>query len=317
MTYSDLSSQIKKTDSLIASFEDEVVSRVESAMDRSFKALEKEFRRRWIEGESKDLAGKDRAILILGQISNYLSLMPSDESEVELMYEKLVEDAAAAGHDFAAAAIDAISGGSDGFTVAKTTNINIKAVAYQAQDAAKRLYRHDGDFVLRASKIIEQGLVQGSGVAKVASQLRQQMGVTAAKAETIARTESMAAMDSATRDTYQKNGINYVQRIGTQDKDICSFCAARIGNVYEVSKAPATLHPRDRCYNAPWKREWAELGLVDESWLTKHQSGVMALLADQGKQPDYGLAPFERLSGMLSPPSPEWKIGDSIAAPAN
>jgi SPP1 gp7 family putative phage head morphogenesis protein len=247
VTYTSLSRKINETDALIAKFEDEAIARVEGAMGAAFRALDKELRRKWIEGESKDLAGKDRAMLMLAEIKDYLSLLPGGVGEVEDLYKALIADAAAAGVDFGAAAIDSIAGGDTGFVTAKTVKPNIKAVAYQAQDAAKRLYRHDADFQLRASKIIEQGLVQGASVAKVASALRREMGVLAAKAETIARTETMSAMDSAARDTYRQNGVEYVQRIGTQDKLICPFCAARVGNVYEVDKAPSSLHPRDRC----------------------------------------------------------------------
>lgn len=308
MTYTSLSRKINETDALIAKFEDEAIARVEAAMNVAFRALDRELRRKWIEGESKDLAGRDRAVLMLAEIKDYLSLLPGDVDEIGDLYESLIRDAAAAGVDFGAAAIDSIAGDSPGFVAAKTVRPNIKAVAYQAQDAAKRLYRHDGDFQLRASKIIEQGLVQGSGVAKVAASLRREMGATAAKAETIARTETMSAMDSAARDTYRQNGIEYVQRIGTQDKLICPFCAARVGNVYEVDKAPSSLHPRDRCYNAPWRKQWADMGLVDEAWISQHKADIMARLAEQGKKPDYGLAPFERLSGALSPPKVIWSI---------
>jgi SPP1 gp7 family putative phage head morphogenesis protein len=308
VTYTSLSRKINETDALIAKFEDGAIARVEAAMNVAFRALDRELRRKWIEGESKDLAGKDRAILMLAEIKDYLSLLPGDVGEVEDLYKALITDAAAAGTDFGAAAIDSIAGDSPGFIAAKTVKPNVKAVAYQAQDAAKRLYRHDADFQLRASKVIEQGLVQGSGVARVASALRRELGVVAAKAETIARTETMSAMDSAARDTYRQNGIEYVQRIGTQDKLICPFCAARAGNVYEIDKAPSSLHPRDRCYNAPWRKQWAEMGLVDEDWLQKHKADIMARLAEQGKKPDYGLAPFERLGGALSPPKAIWSI---------
>jgi SPP1 gp7 family putative phage head morphogenesis protein len=310
VTYTSLWQKINETDALIASFEDEAIARVEWALNAAFRGLDKELRRKWIEGESKDLAGKDRAVLMLAEIKDYLSLLPEGGSGVEDLYKALIADAAAAGIDFGTAAIDSVAGSSPGFVAAKTVKPNIKAVAYQAQDAAKRLYRHDADFQLRASKIIEQGLVQGSGVGRVASALRREMGVMAAKAETIARTETMSAMDSAARDTYRRNGIEYVQRIGTQDKLICPFCAARAGNVYEIDKAPSSLHPRDRCYNAPWRKQWADMGLVDEAWLQKHKADIVARLAEQGKKPDYGLAPFERLNGMLVPPDVIWSVGN-------
>jgi hypothetical protein len=305
VSYPKLFQKINETDALLAQFEAEVIDRVEGAVNQSFRSLEQELRRKWGEGEGKDLAGRDRAILLLSELSDYLSLLPGGTPQIQDIYKELISNAATAGTNFGSAAINSIAPG----LAIKTVRPNLKAVAYQAQDAAKRLYRHDTDFQLRASQVIEQGLVQGSGVGRVALALRRELGTTLAKAETIARTETIAAMDSAARDTYRRNGIKFVQRIGTQDRLICAFCAARVGNVYELDQAPVALHPRDRCYNAPWSKQWVELGLVDEPWLRRHKTEIASRLAAQDQQPNYGLAPFERLSGRLAPPEVVWRIG--------
>jgi SPP1 gp7 family putative phage head morphogenesis protein len=306
MSNATIARRIKSTDELISQFEGKTISAVESAMNAAFRRLEREFRRKWVEVEGLDISGQNRAILLIEQIKSYLEILPSDSGAIEKLYEDLVKDSQIAGIDFGASAIESITG----FTAA-TVKPNLKAIAYQSQDASKRLYRHSTDFQLAASRVIQQGLVGGSGVAKVAEQLRRELGVTKSKAESIARTESMSATDSATRDTYRKNGIEYVQRIGTQDKRICPICAARAGNVYPADKAPAILHPRDRCYNAPFSPAWVELGLVDMAWLQNHRAESIAALGD--KSPDYGPSPFERMAGQL-PIKPIWTVDRGFAA---
>lgn len=309
MSNANIARQIKRTDELIAKFEAETVKSVEKAMDAAFRKLEQEFRRKWLALESRDLVGQDRAILLIEQIKQYLEILPSDSDHIQKLYEDLALDSQRAGIEFGANAIESITG----FTAA-TVKPNLKAIAFQSQDAAKRLYRHSADFQIRASQVIQQGLVGGSGVAKVAEQLRRELGITKAKAETIARTESMAATDSATRDTYRQNGIGYVQRIGTQDDRICPYCAARVGNVYPIDKAPAILHPRDRCFNSPFSPDWVDAGLIDQAWLKNHREQSIAALGD--KQPDYGASPFEQMAGQFAP-KPIWTVDGGFEAAQN
>lgn len=306
MSNATIARRIKSTDALIGGFEAKTISAVELAMDAAFRRLEREFRRKWVEVEGLDISGQNRAILLLEQINSYLQLLPGDSGSIDKLYEDLVTDCQIAGIDFGASTIESITG-----FAAATVKPNLKAIAYQSQDASKRLYRHSTDFQLAASRVIEQGLVGGSGVAKVADQLRRELGVTKSKAETIARTESMSAMDSATRDTYRKNGVEYVQRIGTQDDRICPICAARVGNVYPADKAVAVIHPRDRCYSAPFSPVWVEMGLVDMDWLGNHRAESIAALGD--KSPDYGPSPFERMAGQL-PIKPVWTVDRGFAA---
>lgn len=300
MSNASYARQIKRTDELIAKFEDKAIASVELSMDRAFRDLEREFRRKWVEGESLDLGGKERAMLLIGQIRDLLRILPSDSADVEKLYADLINDSAAAGIEIGNKGIELVGG----FKPASTVRPNLEAAAFQAQDAASRLYRYSTDFQLAATQSIQQGLIQGSSFGKVADQLRRHLGIAKGRAETIARTESMAAMDSATRDSYAANGISYVQRIGTQDNRICPYCAARVGNVYPLDKAPALLHPRDRCYNAPFSQDWVDAGLIDTAWLKQHKADVLAKLDGN---PDYGASPFERING-IRPPKSVWTI---------
>src|SRR5690606_27536248 len=107
---------------------------------------------------------------------------------------------------------------------------------------------------------------------------------------------------TARRETYRENGVEYVQRMATMDSRVCGYCAYRAGNVYRIDEAPAALHPNDRCYNAPWRPEWAEMGLADEEWFSNHKEASLARTQDRAHT---GAAPFERASG-IEPPQPVW-----------
>jgi SPP1 gp7 family putative phage head morphogenesis protein len=250
----------------------------------------------------------DRAAVLLSQVADLLRLINTRNAEdIQEAFENLLRGADAQGTTLA----DDLSRAIANQQLQMTANVPLAAIVNQATEGMKRLRNHTEAFADRASTIVTQGLVQGWGTDKVASLLQKEMGLVRHKAETIARTESISALDSSTRATYQQNGIGYVQRIGTLDNRICPFCVARIGNVYPVDKAPATLHPRDRCYNSPFKFEWIELGLVDTAWLQKFKQGAIAELAKQGLEPDDGVAPFEKANG-LSAPEPVWTLGQKL-----
>jgi len=169
-------------------------------------------------------------------------------------------------------------------------------------NAAARLAQH-GDKAARAiERHITSGIIQGRGWRRTATDIRREVAITRRSAETIVRTESVIASDTARRDTFTETGVEYVQRIATQDSRVCPYCAARAGNVYRVGEAPAAIHPNDRCYNAPWRREWHELGLTDDAWASEHAEDTVQRL--DGK-PNSGAAPFEKAEGK-QPPKAIW-----------
>lgn len=300
MTTKNLARKIAEIDTLAQTGEGRAIAAIESALEGSFEKMLSEFRRKWIQGESKDIGGRDRAILLLSELEGYLSLVRPGDQGPKTAYERLVLSSQALGLDYSAAALKELSGFSG-----STVRPNLQAVAAQVEDSAARLYRHSEDFRLAANQVITQGLVMGSGVAKVADGLRRQLGITKSKAQVIARTESMSAIATTTRANYEANGIEHVQRIATQDSRVCRYCAARAGAVYEISKSPGLLHPQDRCYEAPWKPEWVQQGLIDSTWIENHRDEVQAQVEARGEQVDYGPSPFERMAGQLAP-KPVW-----------
>lgn len=190
--------------------------------------------------------------------------------------------------------------------LALTTRVPFRHVAAVVLNSAERLSAHGQEFIAEVQTHVVQGLVEGRNPRVVARQIRESVGGLLSDAETIARTEALSAQDDARRGLYRENGIEYVQRIATQDERVCGDCADRAGNVYRVEEAPAALHPNDRCFNAPFKPMWLEEGLVDVEWFRRHAADAQRRAEQAGHKPSKGgVAAFEKANG-LTPPQPLW-----------
>lgn len=285
---------IDKADKTLSALENKEIQRLQEALDRSFRQLEKELLRRFPDytaDSQPGLLATQRSLLLLDQLKDVITLVdPGLEKEISDRFEKLLQTASSEGKTLAEELIKLQQGES---FLKSTANIPIESVAFAAKDAVGRLKKHDQAFQEEASIIVQQGLIQGWGAQRVATQLRQRLGVAKGRAEAIARTEVMAAQDSASRATYKANGIDYYVRVATQDARICSRCAARAGQVYSVD-VPVALHPSDRCVSVPI--------LIDDlindpkysSWIVKHSQESKAA-SESGV--DYSRSPFEAASG--------------------
>jgi len=298
---------IERTDRTLQDMEDAEVERLYAALDASYRRLEADLLRRYpnYTAESKpDLLATQRGVLLVNDLQAQLALIdPDREQELRDRYEKLLSTASKEGTTLGDELVALEQG--DSFVKA-TATVPIEAAAFAARDAVDRLKKHDQTFREEASVIITQGLIQGQGAQKVAGFLRQRLGVTKGKAETIARTEIISAQDSATRSRYKEYGIQYVQRIATQDRRVCKFCADRAGNVYPVDSAPAVIHPRDRCFNTIFLPEQEASDPKANEWVKQHAEKVKATTTDQSTG---NVAPFERAAN-ISPPKPVWTPAD-------
>lgn len=307
MSYARLVKLIDAADRVALKAETDVADRVKAAVDAAYRAAVEDVRRRYNEVSDRDLAGKERAVLLLNELGKTLYLLDSDTGkQFEADLAELHQAMQAQGDSLAEVMAKTME---PGFTVRSTVRPNLEAAAYQAEDGLTRLRRHDADFALKASKAIEAGLVAGEGFAKVQLKLQDNLGAMRARAESIVRTESMAAMDSANRAGLERLGIEYYQRIATQDTRVCPTCAARAGDVFEVS-VPVSLHPMERCYAAPWKKVWVDSGALDSQWIEAHKADVVAKAGGVNE----GLSPFERLNGVAQP-VPVWRVGPVKSVP--
>lgn len=308
---SQLARIIATYDRVASSAEDVAQSRIESALDASYKQLEAELRRKWDKYSAENqpnLLGSQRSLLLLQEVKEYLKLFrPEQAKAIEKEFQALLKTSTEQGISMASELMGAIAGNS---FVKSTASVNLDAVKFQAQNGMGRLSKHESEFASKASAIVEMSLTQGWGVGKAAGLMRRELGITKGKAEQIVRTESISALDSATRENYSRNGIDLVQRVATVDSRVCPYCAARAGNVYPLDKAPAAIHPNDRCYNMPFSRDWLEEGLIDTEWMAEHRKGVIELAGGTND----GLAPFEKLNGLDASPKPVWTVEGGMVA---
>lgn len=302
---------IDKYDRLLATSEDAVISRVNAALDAAYKRLEAELLKSYAKySGNTSLLPNQRKLLILDELGTLLQLLNTRNSEqIQQDLENLLKGSYDNGVKLADELVKAISNEQ----LQSFASVNLDAVQAQARDGMKRLGRHSEEFASRASAIVEMHLATGSGVRKVARALRAELGIAKGRAETIARTETLSALNTASQQRYKELGVEYIRWVATaSDRRTCPLCSARNGNVYELGAVMIPGHPRCRCTSVPWKKEWSKLGLSGDDWASDfHQQGIAELSAS-GKQPDYGLSPFERYAGLTEPVKPAYTLDDLL-----
>lgn len=276
------------------------IRRLEKLIYASHLKLEREISMKW-GSLLDDSAGKDasyseaRARLLLEQLDKILGLIRGTAAaQVSSTHHTLAINAEESTTSSLIAYYEP--------TFGNFTRIPVAKVLELEDSMTTRLLNHSDDFVEKTKQVLVQGAIKGTPFRAMAKDLQKATGTALSRCETLVRTESMIASDTVRKDRYKQANIGYVQRIATMDVRICGHCAARAGSVYVADEAPQLLHPNDRCYNAPWKKSWHDLGLVDDAWIKDHYADVVARF---GKDLPDGPAPFEGANGQ-SVPQPIW-----------
>jgi SPP1 gp7 family putative phage head morphogenesis protein len=248
------------------------------------------------------------------ELGNLLSRIdPEDDSYYREQFNDLIEISNRSGTMLAEELISSYQPES---LVGSFATIPYAAIANQATQGLVRLSRHTDAFKDTASGVIELGLIQGKGANWMQKQLQQQLNITKKKAEDIARTEASSALNAAAEQRYAAAGITKVQLLITPSQNVCPFCAARNGAVFDLGKIKVPQHVRCRCMLVCWDDAWADAGLVDEKFVINYHNKGIAELRKNGLEPDYdGAAPFER-ANKLPVPKLTWTPRGKDAAEA-
>lgn len=109
------------------------------------------------------------------------------------------------------------------------------------------------------SRTLADGLVHGLGAREVGKNIAAAIGVTKARAMTIARTELINAYAEGQLDTFEKLGIKklgvMVEHLTAGDKRVCPRCQGLNGKIYQtISEARGVIpvHPNCRCCFVPY-----------------------------------------------------------------
>ena len=313
MTFADTERLIERYDAATSALDQAVTDRISKSMDAAFRAMVAELERQYPIWESQgSLYASQRRLLLLNELGPLLAIVRPEQAAE---YERLMSEALQLAHTTGATLADELVRTRDpGYPLQDFTTIPIEAAVAQARDGVGRLYRYDEEFRTAASGIVEQGLIQGWGTKRVQGVLERELGVAKSKAETLARTEVMSALNTASQERYERNNISYIQVFNTPSERLCGFCAARHGNVYEVGQVSVPFHPRCRDVIAPWLPRWQQQGLTDDAAVEASRAAIVAEFEAGGGRLSYGPTSWEKKAGLTAAPTPVWKPGDAVAA---
>ena len=297
-----LLSLVEDLDRVIKREEDKTVKVINNVLTSAFNRLEFEVINLYPQyAQDKNKLPNTRTLLLLEQLTKFLSLItPESKQEFIQRYEALLEQASQLGISFAESAHKEYA---EPVAYSLGQNVNINAVAFAARSAGDRLVNASDQFKDGVKSQIAYHIAIGSSTRNTAASLRKHFGLLKTRAETIARTETIAALAAATDEFYERNEVDYVQLYATSDDRSCRFCTGRNQSVYKRGTIVIPLHPRCRCYLAPFKVDWYEEGLFDRDFSVNYYNEV---LQSSGIEVDRGLAPFEKSNGLKHPPKPIW-----------
>lgn len=164
-------------------------------------------------------------------------------------------------------------------------SIPIEATHAAAAQAKGYLRKHGEKFAETAAFTVAQGVAEGRPTDTMISDLRSRLGVVKSRAEAIVRTESLRAYNDASNTYYAAQGIELVMYYATADDRACPICAPRAGNIYRRQEIRVPLHPRCRCYLAPWDADIASMDPDYADMRKAHKNEVAQAVKRLGDQP--------------------------------
>lgn len=153
-------------------------------------------------------------------------------------------------------------------------SIPIEATHAAAAQAKGYLRKHGEKFAETAAFTVAQGVAEGRPTDAMVQDLRSRLGVVKSRAEAIVRTESLRAYNDASNTYYAAQGIELVMYYATADDRSCEVCTPRAGEIYRRTEIKVPLHPRCRCYLAPWDADVASMDPDYVAALKRHRTEV-------------------------------------------
>lgn len=118
------------------------------------------------------------------------------------------------------------------------------------------------------TRTISVGIEEGKGIKEIAREVQEKLNVTRARANTIARTETLGAFRKATDISYRRHEVERVRWLTAARAFACPECQALDGQEFDIDDVPHVHGETDincRCVRVPVKRDiqkLAESGLI-------------------------------------------------------
>jgi SPP1 gp7 family putative phage head morphogenesis protein len=268
---------LERYNALLRTSEDGTITMLNRVLDASFNRLVYRARVHMQAGYT-DPAQRNLALL-----QEFRMLVPAFNPNAVDGYDRILRNLVGTSGRFGLTVADELTGQvKPGPRV--DVSIPLEATAAAAAQAKGYLRKHGEKFAETAAEVVAQGVAEGRPTDAVIRDARSRLGVVKSRAEAIVRTESLRAYNDASNSYYAAQGIDLVLYYATADDRSCPVCVPRAGQIYRRTEIRTPLHPRCRCYLAPWD---ADVAAMDPDYATMqktHKDDVAKTFATAGTE---------------------------------
>lgn len=269
---------VERYNELLRTLEDDTVLMLDRILDAGFNRL---VRRARIHMKAGYADPAQRNLALLQEFRQLVPVFRADRIDAyDRLLRLLLQTASRYGVTVATELGDQVKSGPR-----VDVSIPLEATAAAAVQAKGYLRKHGERFATTSAATIAQGVAEGRPTAAMIQDLRTRLGVVKSRAEAIVRTESLRAYNDASNSYYAAQGIELVMYYATADDRACPLCAPRAGNIYRRQDIRVPLHPRCRCYLAPWDADIASMDPDYADMRKAHKSEVAQAVKRLGNQP--------------------------------
>ncbi len=258
---------VERYNLLLRTTEDDTVRLLNRVLDASFNRLIRRARVHMRLGKA------DPAQRNLSLLQEFRQLIPVFNPDRVDSYDRILRNLAGTSSRYGVSVADELTGQvKPGPRV--DVSIPLEATVAAAAQAKGYLRKHGERFATTSAEVVAQGIAEGRPTDAMIRDMRSRLGVVKSRAEAIIRTESLRAYNDASNTYYAAQGVELVMYYATADDRSCPICAPRAGNIYRRQDIRVPLHPRCRCYLAPWDAEIANMDPDYAASRQRHQREV-------------------------------------------
>lgn len=258
---------LERYNQLLRTTEDDTVRLLNRVLDASFNRLVRRARVHMRLGKA------DPAQRNLSLLQEFRQLIPVFNPDRADPYDRILRNLAGSSSRYGVSVAEELTAqAKPGPRV--DVSIPLEATVAAAAQAKGYLRKHGERFATTSAEVVAQGIAEGRPTDAMVRDMRSRLGVVKSRAEAIVRTESLRAYNDASNTYYAAQGVELVMYYATADDRSCPVCAPRAGNIYRRQDIRVPLHPRCRCYLAPWDAEIANMNPDYAASRQRHQREV-------------------------------------------